>query len=100
MRTERRNLAQQRSFWYRFFRNENNELDLWQAPNAVLVVAMVSAVLQLFTRGNLSEAFGLIFFGSLFAWGWLEIMYGTSRFRQVLGGLIMFAAVYARVVIF
>lgn len=100
MRTERRNLAQQQSFWYRFFRNDKNELDVAQPPNAVLVVAMVSTVLQLFTTGRLQEAFGLIFFGSIFAWSWLEIMYGTSRFRQTLGVLVMLAAVYFKVIVF
>lgn len=100
LRTERRNLAQQRSFLYRFFRNDQNQLDLWQAPNSVLLVAMASVVLQLFTTGKLSEAFGLIFFGSIFAWGWLEVMSGTSLFRRTIGGLIMIAAVYFKIVIF
>lgn len=99
MRNERRNLAQQRSLMYRFFRDKDNNLALWETPNAPLLVAMAALVGQLFSHGNVSEFFGLIFFGSVFAWGWLEIMYGTSLFRRWLGGLIMLAVVYFETII-
>ncbi len=96
MRTERHNLAQQRSFMHRFFRDENNDLVIWELPNVPLIAAMASALLQLFATGRLADFFGLVFFGSIFTWGWLELSSGRSMFRRVLGGLVLLCIVWMK----
>ena len=97
MRTQRRNLVEQQSVVHTFFRDNEGNVAIWQVPNAPLIVAMVSAVLGLFTTGRLSNFTGLIFFGSLFTWSWLEIAYGTSLFRRLLGAFVLVAIVWTRI---
>lgn len=96
MRTERHNLAQQRSFMHRFFRDENNDLAVWDVPNPPLIAAMLSAFLQLLTTGRTSDFFGLVFFGSIFTWGWLELVSGRSLFRKTIGGLVLLGIIWLK----
>jgi hypothetical protein len=96
MRTQRRNLTDQQSIIHTFFRDDDGNIVIWQVPNVPLIVAMVSAVLQLLTNGRFSDLAGLIFFGSIFTWAWLEIAYGVSLFRRVLGLLVLVAIVWTR----
>ncbi len=97
MRTERRNLTQQRSLTHRFFRNEQNELILAETPNLPLIIAMSGAFLQLFTTGKLSDLFGLVFFGAIFTWCWLEMTAGSTQFRKVLGAAVLIAILWFRI---
>ena len=96
MRTERRNLATQQSIIHTFFRDDEGNLAIWEVPNVPLIVAMVVAVLQLLTTGKFSSLMGLIFFGAIFTWSWLEIAYGVSLFRRVLGVIVIIAIVWTR----
>lgn len=96
MRKNRRNLVEQQSVVHQFFRDDEGNFALLQVPNTPLIVAMVSAVLQLLTNGGFSDFAGLIFFGSLFTWSWLEIAYGVSLFRRVLGAIVLIAIVWTR----
>ena len=96
MRTARRNLAAQQSIIHTFFRDGEGHLAIWEVPNVPLIVAMVTAVLQLLTTGKFSSLMGLIFFGSIFTWSWLEIAYGLSLFRRVLGAVVIIAIVWTR----
>ena len=96
MRTARRNLAQQQSWQYRFFRDADGNVAVWDTPNVPLIVAMVSAVLQLLTTGRFSELMGLLFFGALFTWAWLEIISGASMFRRVLGGFVLVGVLWLK----
>lgn len=96
MRTERRNLTEQQSIVHTFFRDEDGNIVIFQVPNVPLIVAMVSALLQLFTNGRFSDLAGLIFFGSIFTWAWLETAYGVNMFRRVLGFLVLVSVVWTR----
>jgi hypothetical protein len=49
----------------------------------------VGFVGQLFSKGGVNTFFDLLFFGAAFAWGYLEIRYGESLFRKILGGCIL-----------
>lgn len=97
MRKTRRNLAEQQSIVHTFFRDSEGNVAIWQVPNTPLIVAMISAVLGLFATGRFATFVGLIFFGSLFTWSWLEIAYGTSLFRRVLGAFVLIAIISTRI---
>ena len=96
MRTQRRSLSEQQSLIHTFFRDDEGNIALWEVPNVPLIVAMVSVLLQLLTTGKLSHLMGLIFYGSIFTWSWLEIAYGVSLFRRVLGLIVVIAVVWAK----
>lgn len=96
MRTARRNLAQQQSWQHTFFRDADGNVAVWDTPNVPLIVAMVSAVLQLLTTGRFSELAGLVFFGALFTWAWMEIAMGVSMFRRVVGGFVLVGVVWLK----
>ena len=68
-----------------------------QSPNVLIYIMAVGFVGQLLSKGVVNTFFDLLFFGAAFAWGYLEIRYGESNFRRILGGVIMVLIFASRV---
>jgi hypothetical protein len=60
-----------------------------QSPNVLIYIMATGFVGQLFSTGVIKSFFELLFFGAAFAWGYLEIRFGESLFRRILGGVIL-----------
>jgi hypothetical protein len=71
------------------FQDNTGKYVLGQAPNTLIYIMAVGFVGQLFSKGAVNTFFDLLFFGAAFAWGYLEIRYGESNFRRILGGVII-----------
>lgn len=78
-----------RSFIDRCFRDNDGRLVIMQAPNAPIVIWVVSTLLQKVTSGTLQNLASLVAFGSLFTWAWLELTKGDSYFRRFLGVIVL-----------
>ena len=78
-----------RSFIDRCFRDKDGRLVIMQAPNAPIVIWVVSTLLQKVTSGTLQNLASLVAFGSLFTWAWLELTKGDSYFRRFLGVIVL-----------
>lgn len=71
---------------------------LFQKPNLPLAVWFVSLLLgKIFTTGSLHSLFGVISFGAIFTWAWLEIFYGENNFRRGLGIVVLIFSVVNRI---
>ena len=76
----------QRSFSDRFWNNKNGEFVVWQRPNPLLWIWIVTVVLGLFLpAGDLAGAVSLIGKIAIVMWGLLEVLWGASYFRRLLG---------------
>jgi hypothetical protein len=76
-----------------FFTDKNGRVVLFQWPNIFLLVWLIATI----ARKQTDVAWlGLVAFCSLVVWAILEIAYGASHFRRLLGAAVLAASVYAR----
>lgn len=64
-----------------------------QPANLPIMVGVLAALLTVVIPGVGRLVVGLIAFGALFTWAWLEIFDGTTPLRRVTGGLFIVALV-------
>ena len=70
----------------KLFTDKHGKQTFFQKPNAALATGLIATILQHFLPyGQLNFIVGLIAFGTLFTWAWLEMLYGDSVFRHVFG---------------
>jgi hypothetical protein len=80
-----------------FFEDERGRIVVWQFPNLPLWVWAASTIASRFWSGRPGAAASLVAFGALFTWAWLELFDGASRFRRLLGAVVLIAAVASRI---
>jgi hypothetical protein len=81
----------------KFFTNKQGKVVVWQSPNLPVVVWFIATVLShLFATGRPHAVLGLISFGALFTWAWLEIFQGSSYFRRLLGLVVLIYSIINR----
>jgi hypothetical protein len=74
------------SSWEKFYKDDQGNIVLWQAPNVPLwgwIGCMV--VSALVVSGHLKTGFELLGSALLFTWAYLEITSGVTYFRRLLG---------------
>ncbi len=72
------------------FKTKDGKIVIGQRPNAPLIVAIIAYIGTLLPlSATITTLFGLIFFGSLFTWSWLEITQGVNVFRRILGVVVL-----------
>ncbi len=81
--------SSKRSLVDRCIKDSDNNVVLFQFPNAPLILWILCTVLGSFLSGSLAVLLGFIAFGSLFTWCWLEITSGTTYLRKFLGLFIL-----------
>ena len=85
------------------FHDSKGRLCLLQAPNPPLIAWAVCLVLQRILsvanqdNGQFYQIVGVIGFGSLFIWCWLEIFQGSCYARRALGLVILVMIVLNKV---
>lgn len=70
-------------------RDKDGNVVIGQAANLPIKMTIAAGLLALVTRGPFRLAFGLVTFGALFTWAWLEIFDGTTPLRRIMGGFVM-----------
>ena len=75
----------------RLFRDNTGHYVFGQPPNTPIILAVIGLLgSHIFAQGStLAQIFSLIGFGAIFLWAYLEIMYGESLFRKILGTLVL-----------
>lgn len=74
----------------KFFQDNTGKYVIGQPPNFALILIACGALgSALFKSGRISVFSELLFFGSAFLWGYLELRYGESIFRRVLGAIVL-----------
>lgn len=68
------------------FRDRTGSYVVGQAPNVPMYMVLISLICQLIFRDRVSL---FILQASVFLWSYLELRYGESRFRNILGLLVM-----------
>lgn len=75
------------------FQDDTGQYVTGQPPNIPVYLMLAGFVgSRVVTQGAWHEIFSFVLIGSLFTWAYLEIAYGASLFRRVLGGVVMIGA--------
>lgn len=81
-----------------FFQDNTGKYIIAQPPNVPLIMIIVSLLISVFMPYESFRAFGQFLLEcSIFLWSYLEIRYGESPFRHVLGGIVMLGLIAWRV---
>lgn len=87
--------AKQPTLVDRIFRDSEGNIVIAQMPNLPILVGSTALFLHLILpSSNIQIALGLVGFGALFTWAWLELFDGVNYFRRSLGfiGLVSLIA--------
>lgn len=72
------------------FKDKDGHVVIWQFPNAPLWVWAVAWVLDVsFSKYAFHVVFGSISTAALLLWAGMEIVWGKSLFRRILGGVVL-----------
>lgn len=83
--------------WRAFFTNKDGELVLFQRPNVPIIVWFLSMILALVTTNPaIHDRFMLLATIALVTWALMEIIWGDSYFRRVLGAIVLTIVVISR----
>lgn len=80
-----------------FFKDKKGRIVLFQAPNLPLIGWFLFTILNLSWSNNQPTTqylFGMLSFGFVFTWAWLEITSGVNYFRRALGLLVLIIAIW------
>lgn len=79
----------------KLFQDATGKYVIAQPPN-IPVYLMLFGVIgsRAVASGPTHDAFELLFFGAAFLWSYLEIRFGESGFRRILGAVVM-GAIFA-----
>lgn len=78
------------------FKDKQGRIVIAQMPNLPLIGWFVFTVLNLIWNSGqptIHSLFGLLSFGFIFTWAWLEITDGVNLFRRALGLLVLIIVV-------
>ncbi len=79
-----------------YFKDENGEIVLVQAPNAPMLVFFVAFVAsRVITEGYWHQFASGAALGALLVWGLVELTRGVNGFRKTLGALALIATLFA-----
>jgi len=80
-----------------FFKDKQGRIILFQAPNSPLIGWFIFTIFNLLWSSDqqkIHDLFGILSFGFIFTWAWLEITDGVNYFRRVLGLLVLIIAIW------
>lgn len=81
----------------RFFKDKKGRVVIFQRPNLLISVWAVVTLLGKATDNSLQNLLGLVAYGAIFAWAWLEVSQGASYFRRVLGLVVLVVSIKSRI---
>ena len=78
------------------FKDTSGKVVLFQMPNFPIVAWFVAMVLDKCFDGRFGHTMGLLSFGALFTWAWLELFEGVNYFRKTLGLVVLILIIWSR----
>jgi len=85
-----------KTFIDRCIKDDKGNITITQSPNLPIIVWIIATVISKFTEGTIQTFFGLIAFGAIFTWAWLELFQGVNYLRKALGLAVLIATIYSR----
>jgi hypothetical protein len=85
-----------RNFVDRCIRDDKGSVTIFQKPNLPLSLWIASTIITKLTHGAVQDFFGIVAFGALFTWAWLELFMGANYLRRILGFTILALSIYSR----
>ena len=80
-----------------FFQDKKGRIVIFQPPNSPLIGFFLFTILNFVWSTNqpkIHYLFGILSFGFIFTWAWLEITSGVNYFRSTLGVLVLIITVW------
>ncbi|MBW4442737.1 MAG: hypothetical protein KME10_16180 [Plectolyngbya sp. WJT66-NPBG17] len=85
------------SLFDRTFRDSEGNIVIAQKPNLPILIGGTATLLQLIGfEGKIQTGLGLVAFGTLFTWAWLELFQGVNYFRRSLGLIVLVSLLVSR----
>lgn len=82
-----------------FFKDKHGKIVLFQRPNLPIIGWIAFLVLSKITTGTVQDVTAWLSFVLLVFWALLEIIWGVSPFRRLLGIVILAASVVNRILL-
>lgn len=82
-----------------FFKDKQGRIVIAQTPNSPLIGWALFTILAWIWKSHqvgIYNLFGILAFGFIFTWAWLEITSGVNWFRRTLGIVVLIVAVWFR----
>ena len=80
------------------FRDNDGNIVIAQKPNLPILVWLVATLLNLLPTNDLIHTgAGVLAFGALFTWAWMELFQGVNYFRRTLGFIVLLGVFVSRV---
>lgn len=90
-------MRQDQSILERCYKDKKGNVVLAQFPNAPLITWIVATIAaRLLPDSALAPLLGLVAFGAIFTWAWLETFHGVTYVRRMIGLIVMIAAIFNR----
>ncbi len=85
-----------RTFVDKCIRNDKGSVTIFQRPNLTILVWAIATLLTKITSGTINSFLGLVAFGALFTWAWLELFHGANYLRRLLGFVVIAVSIYGK----
>lgn len=86
-----------KTFWDKFWRDENGKDVIWQKPNGFLITWFILTVFTWFIPfSGFQQAIAFVAFVSIIVWSILEFTRGVNGFRRSLGAIVFIIVVINR----
>jgi hypothetical protein len=79
------------------FQDKEGRVVLFQKPNVPIIVWAMSMVIARLTHGEVRDRFELLAFIALATWAVMEILWGTTPFRRLLGAVVLAVIVIGKI---
>lgn len=86
-----------KTFFDKCFKDTSGKVVLAQKINFPITVWAVSTAINWIFDGILGNISGVIAFGALFTWAWLELFEGVNYFRRGLGFIVLVFIIWNRI---
>lgn len=73
----------------RLFQDNTGNYVVTQPPNIPIYLLVLGVIGRSVSSGAVEEFFSILASGAIFTWAFLELVYGESLFRRVLGAVVM-----------
>lgn len=81
-----------------FFQDKDGKYAVVALPNLPLALIIISFIMTTLVHdGPVYNLFNMVQHGAVFLWSYLEIRYGESPFRRVLGAVVMAIFLYGAI---
>ena len=89
-------MTRKQSFADKFWQDKHGNLAIWQRPNIALIIWFVSfALTVILPDGPIERTFSWIAELAILVWAIMEVGWGSSYFRRLLGSCVLLLIISA-----